>query len=289
MRVVEPKQFKYLPKKRKKKPVWGYAFLLLVIAIGTGYIIWNKARPAPQPQSNPAETLTAPTPTLQAPKKGTLKQFTGEQFKELYYSTIYPNTQQFPDPPDISGNIEADLRIRQLAEARGYKLTSIPVQAIVKINEPRLEGDDLLQPLAAESWQQLKASATKDGYPLALISAYRAPEYQRKLFMDRLLARGVTVLQLARAQGDAAIKANLEVTAVPGYSRHHTGYTIDVWCEDGSTAFLNSSCYKWISANNYEKAKEAGWIPSYPEGANEQGPEPEPWEYVWVGRDRLTE
>jgi LAS superfamily LD-carboxypeptidase LdcB len=76
---------------------------------------------------------------------------------------------------------------------------------------------------------------------------------------------------------------------VPGYSRHHTGYTIDLWCEDGSSTFLSSSCYKWISDNNYLKAKQSGWIPSYPAGTDDQGPEPEPWEYVWVGTERLME
>lgn len=289
MRVVDPRQFKNLPKKRKSKPILGYLlFVIVLFGIG-GFLLWRQLQKPKPSADNPAPITQTSVPVADAPKKGTLKQFTGEQFKELYHGTTYPNTQQFADPPSISGNIDADSRIRQLAEARGYKLTSIPVHAIVKINEPRLDGDDLLQPLAAEGWAQLKSAAKGAGYPLALISAYRSPEYQRNLFMERLLGRGVTVTQVARAQADAAIKANLEVTAVPGYSRHHTGYTIDLWCEDGSTTFLGSSCYKWIGANNYEKAKEYGWIPSYPEGANEQGPEPEPWEYVWVGRDRLTE
>src|SRR5205085_1365006 len=137
------------------------------------------------------------------------------------------------------------------------------------------ENDDLLQPRAALAWADLKAAAGKDGLALTVISAYRSPEYQRNLFMQRLLAKGVSVAQIAAGQGDAAVSATLEVTALPGYSRHHTGYTVDLWCDDGSGSFLTSRCYKWISADNYKHAKEAGWIPSYPGGVQGQGPEPE--------------
>ncbi len=289
MRVVEPHQFKNLPKRRSKK---GPVFILLFLAFfgGGGLLGW---RIISAKNNSPPETSATlqPEPAFQAApaKTGVLKQLNGEQFKELYHGTVYPNTQDFTEPPPITGNIEADNRIRRMAEERGYRLTSIPNQAIMKINEPRLDTDDLLQPLAATSWLGLKESARQAGLPLALISAYRSPQYQRELFTARLFANGVTAIQVAAAQADTAVEQTLSLAALPGYSRHHTGYTIDMWCEDGSATFLSSSCFKWISADNYLHAKEHGWIPSYPEGANEQGPEPEPWEYVWVGRDRLTE
>ncbi len=38
-----------------------------------------------------------------------------------------------------------------------------------------------------------------------------------------------------------------------------------------------------MAADNYRVAKQFGFIPSYPSGAGAQGPEPEPWEYVYVG------
>lgn len=168
-------------------------------------------------------------------------------------------------------------------------MTSMPVGSIHKIHEPRLEDDDLLQPLAAVSWLSLKEAAQRHGLSLSLTSAYRSPEYQRNLFMSHLGAHGVVVAQIASGSADAAINAVLSQVAIPGYSRHHTGYAIDLWCEDGSTAFLSSSCFQWISADNYRVAKEHGWIPSYPEGVDLQGPEPEPWEYVWVGEILLYE
>jgi D-alanyl-D-alanine carboxypeptidase len=121
------------------------------------------------------------------------------------------------------------------------------------------------------------------------MSAFRSPEFQRDLFMDRLGTRGVTSSQILSGNADYAINENFKVTAVPGYSRHHTGYAVDFWCEDRSGNFGNSICFTWLKANNYLHAKEFGWIPSYPEDADEQGPEPEPWEYVWVGREVLYE
>lgn len=294
MRVVEPHQFKALkPLKapRSKKAMAVVILLLLGVAgliKGSSWLAATFTKPKtpasiPSSESEPLTTAAAPA------KTGAFKQFSGEDFKVLYQSIAYPNTQSIVDPPPITGNDEADNRIRQFAEARGYHLTSVPMSAIVKINEPRLDNDDLLQPLAAEAWQSLKQTAERQQVPLSLISAYRSPEYQRELFLGRLLSNGVTVHQIALGGANYAIEDTLDLTAVPGYSRHHTGYTIDLWCEDGSTTFLNSRCYQWISASNYLKAKEHGWIPSYPEGTDLQGPEPEPWEYVWVGTDNLRE
>ncbi len=288
MRVVEPHEFQKLPKKKAKKP-W-LSIVLAMIVIAAGVYFWQSASRKPISNQTPSTIDNMQSQSSPAVEHiGKLKQFTGEQFKQLYHSMVYPNTQQFSDPPPITGNTDADLRIRSFAEARGYRLTSIPVQAVVKINEPRLDNDDLLQPLAAQAWVEIKAAAFKDNVRLSLISAYRSPEYQRNLFMQRLQSQGVTASQIAAARADVAVQNTLRLAALPGYSRHHTGYAVDLWCEDGSLTFLSSSCFQWISANNYQHAKEYGWIPSYPEGADEQGPEPEPWEYVWVGRSRLTE
>ena len=287
MRVLDAKQLKKSKKSHKKRPISLFVVGIIIFAVIAAIGLYFYA----QKQISPDTDSMTPVPETSVPEDDPfdittkpLKQLSGDQFKELYQSVALPNTQEITDPPAITGNDAADARIRARAEARGYRLSRIPMGAIVKVeNEPRLDTDDLLQPLAATAWAKLRAAARRDGYPISLLSAYRSPKYQQDLFYGRLIERGVTIDQLASGAADAAIDATLEVTAVPGYSRHHTGYTIDLWCEDGSTTFLASSCYKWISANNYQKAMEYGWIPSYPEGATEQGPEPEPWEYVWVG------
>ncbi len=287
MRVLEPSHLKKAKIKRSRKGISKAipVLILFTIFVAAGLYIYENNFTAPDATS-PVLTsdITIPEEDPFDITQKPLKQLRGDGFKDLYMSVALPNTQEITDPPSIMGDDDADARIRLRAEARGYKLSRIPMGAIIKVNdEPRLDGDDLLQPLAAEAWSKIREVSRREGYPISLLSAFRSPKYQQELFSERLLQRGVTVSQIANGTADAAIDATLEVTAVPGYSRHHTGYTIDLWCEDGSTAFVNSRCYEWISANDYKKAMEFGWIPSYPEGASEQGPEPEPWEYVWVG------
>jgi LAS superfamily LD-carboxypeptidase LdcB len=293
MRVLEPHHFKYhVPEKRRWPLFAAMGVVLVALAGGGGFWYQQREEKAKRTEADVIKQNQQLTAAAAAPKV-TPKTFTGMQFKDLYRSVLptYPNTDAFTDPPSITGNVEADKRIRAIAEKRGFQMTRHPVTALVKTNEPKLQGetDDLLQPLAYNAWLQIKEAAKKDGVPLTLLSAYRSPDWQRNLFMERLRAKGTTPEQIAAGYGDTAVEATLGMTAIPGYSRHHSGYTVDFWCEDGSGLFGNSSCFKWLSENNYINAKESGWIPSYPEGADEQGPEPEPWEYVWVGHDFLYE
>ncbi|MFO0920455.1 MAG: D-alanyl-D-alanine carboxypeptidase family protein [Candidatus Saccharimonadales bacterium] len=294
MRVINHKQFsrKETVKIRKRSYVKiGSLIMSVVIIITFGIYFWSSKKTSVTSLANNDKSVNnqvAESDSIVEDKSSKpFKHFTGEEFKNLYYGVAYPNTQQITTPISITGNDEADSRIREFAEERGYKQTSIPQSAIVKIDEPRLDGDDLLQPLAALGWKSLKEAAEKDNVDLAITSAYRSPQWQRELFNSRLLINGITPSQVGAGIQDKAVVSTLEQAAVPGYSRHHTGYTVDLWCDDGSGIFVNSSCFAWLKADNYLKAKESGWIPSYPEGADLQGPEPEPWEYVWVGVDNL--
>lgn len=264
--------------------------VLLLVIVGV-IIFWpfNQAS-APEgkieePKLSPQISPPAPPP---APKVKTLKTFTSEEFRQLYESVVYPNTEPIAQNLSITGNATADSRIRSLAESRGYKIRSIPVAPISKIGDPNLSGDDLLQTRALEAWRVLKDMAKKDNVNIRILSGYRSPELQRSIFNSRLNATGATTSQVAAGQADSKVDYVLTTTSVPGYSRHHTGYTVDFQCGSGTLeAFSSSACFSWISKNNYENAKKAGFIPSYPPGVLKQGPEPEPWEYVWVGTDKL--
>lgn len=286
MHVIRPEEFGRRPRKRQGRRV---IFLLIVLLVA-GFFVYRAVSDKDSDKALEKDDKKAQTQAREeseAKTAGTFKTFTGEEFKQLARATKYPNLRFFDEPPYITGNDVADERIRAIAEARGYVLTGIPINAIQKIHEKHLMGDDLLQPEAAIAWEKLKALAAQDGIPLSMTSAYRAPAYQRDLFMQRLLAKGTSVAEIAAGGGETAITETLKKAALPGYSRHHTGYTIDLWCEDGSSQFLASICFQWMSADNYQKAKEAGWIPSYPEGAGLQGPDPESWEYIWVGEENL--
>lgn len=303
MRVIEPgnkwlRKSKEQSKDRKSdkghlmrfKPI---VAAVIIVAVATTFSLARDHLKKNNPVSVSKKTkssLATATDTSPPPPKTTIKIFSAQQFKELYDQTIYPNTQFITEPLQISGNRTADDHLRSLAEARGYKLRSLPVAPIFKIGDPNLKDDDLLQQKSLDGWHELQTAAKKAGLPLRIVSGYRSPEYQRNLFLARLSAKGVTISQVAAGQADQAVIDVLRTTAPPGYSRHHTGYTVDLQCDNGTLeAFVNSPCYTWISQTNYLNAKLYGWIPSYPAGAAQQGPEPEPWEYVWVGKDAVRQ
>ena len=261
--------------------------IVLAVILAGGYLVWGQSRQDQKESENNHPTEQVET-VNSSPKK--LKTFTGEEFKELYNSFAYPNTQPLSEKPIITGNEVADHNIRRIAEGLGYKLSAVPVSNIVKINEPGLTEDDLIQPLALIAWQDLKKAAKAENIPLEITSAYRSIEFQRALFLRRLADASVSIFGIADGYSDAAVAKVLGRAAVPGYSRHHTGYTIDLACGGvGLEAFKSTKCYTWLSKNNFENTKRFGWVPSYPEEAENQGPEPEAWEYIWVGTGSLYE
>jgi len=287
MRVIEHRKFQDKQKKRSKKVV---SFFFLVLIIASGFFIHNKLNNKYYNQNNAGAVLAEqkkadPRVTPNQPEE--FNYFAGDEFTKLYQSIAYPNTQELTRPPDITGNVEADNRIRTIAISRGYKLQSVPVAPITQTKEPGLVADDLLQQKALDGWSQLEKAAKADGIPLKLNSGYRSIEFQRKLFLSRLYATGVTPAQIAVGKADTQVVQTLSKTALPGFSRHHTGYTIDLLCGTAVQAFETTRCFKWLSSNNYLNAKKAGWIPSYPEGSDNQGPEPESWEYVWVSKEAI--
>lgn len=291
MRVIEPHTLR--PKRKKTSALKKLVIVvILVLVLGGGWLFLNK-------NNNVATVLpgvlgTTKKNDTRSPAPGNdakLQYLSGPQFQELYENMMlaYPNTQPLDIPPTITGNPAADKRIRTIASSRGYELRAVPVYPITETSEIAGDVDNLLQPRAYAAWKPLKARARRDGIPLKLNSGYRSIDWQREFFLQKLRAKGLSDELIISGRGDDAIVDTLHVVAPPGYSRHHTGYTIDLWCEDGSSAFKYSKCFKWLKANNYEVAKNLGWIPSYPEDVDDQGPEPEAWEYVWVGREQLVE
>lgn len=291
MRVIEPRHMP-APKQPRKKLSRLQKFILAgaVFVLILGFVAWwGDGHPESSVTSLIEKVARTEDKQVKEAPKTTIQNFSAEAFKDLYNTFAYPNTQEITEPPAITGNPEADQRIQELAEARGYALRSVPVSPISKTNEPQLDSDDLLQPLALSGWQDFELAAQRAGIPLKLLSGYRSVEYQRDLFTQRLAAAGAYTADIANGIADAKVQKVLATTAPPGYSRHHTGYTIDLSCHPGGqfVVFKTSACFDWIKAENYKIAKRYGWIPSYPDGTDTQGPEPEPWEYVWVGVESL--
>lgn len=251
--------------------------LILIAGSYIGYYTWKTKISTKKASSSSEQTINN---SIEVPKKSDqLKIFTGEQFKDLYNSIAYPNTEYINDDTVITGDANVDEHIQKLAEAKGYKRRSAPVSdAFITV-----EKDLKLQQKAYQPWLDLVAAAQKDNLKLNLVDAYRSSADARNLFLSRLNSYNINTSQIASGIYDSQINNLLKTTAIPGYSRHHTGYTVDIGCNDQSEAvFKYTPCFEWLSADNYKNAKTYGWIPSYPDGAGQQGPDPEPWEYVWV-------
>ncbi|MBN1837217.1 MAG: D-alanyl-D-alanine carboxypeptidase family protein [Spirochaetales bacterium] len=224
------------------------------------------------------------------------KTFSPNGFKSLYESVAGRGVTPLPRVPEITGDPEADRRIVELAVRRGYRLRG-------EADPERLEweGRHGLQPEAFAAWRALRAAARSEGVELELISAYRSVERQRVIFLGALARAGAeragaggggapSARELASGQSDDLVNGILRESSPPGFSRHHTGFALDLTDAASGREFTDfglTAGFAWISAGNYLNAKRFGFIPSYPAGAHGQGPDPEPWEYVWVGRELL--
>jgi D-alanyl-D-alanine carboxypeptidase len=227
------------------------------------------------------------------------KTFSPNGFRRLYESLTFPRTRPISVPPAITGDPGADARIVREATARGYRL-----RAEAEPEALQTYGRFQLQAQALEAFRRLAARAAGEGIRLELASGYRSVDRQRAIFLAALNTEGKRRAgrsyrpeeltsggaKPAYSGAEAAIDAVLRESAPPGFSRHHTGYTMDLNDPStgrGFTDFAASPAFRWLSAANYLNAKRFGFIPSYPEGAKDQGPDPEPWEYTWVGEDPL--
>jgi hypothetical protein len=197
--------------------------------------------------------------------------FTGDEFADMFNTATLDNLAPIGPAPSINGNSSIDARIRTIGESRGYLRRPLPAGSLAKVDGYSMQAS------AAEAWRDLKAAARAAGHTLVLTSTYRSHATQTAVLMKRLTSFS-----------DAAIDYRLRWAAVPGYSKHHTGYAIDV-TQSGYrfTSFRSTPAYQWLSASNYENAKRHGWIPSYPPEASPQGPQPEAWEFTYVGADNI--
>lgn len=129
--------------------------------------------------------------------------------------------------------------------------------------------DQKLTPEAAAAWQSMKAAAEKDGQTLQLVSAFRSVDYQKQ------------IVQRKRAAGQSWEQI-LHVSALPGYSGHHSGMTIDITapgCKPLTEEFDSTYEFAWLTLH----AAEFGFALSYPPG-NKLGVAYEPWHWTFQQR-----
>ena len=217
-------------------------------------------------------TGTAPAAAGRLDQAATERELNGEEMVAAFDDAILFNLTPIGDPPSITGDAALDDRIRAIATMRGYERRAEPAGGLV------VADGRYLQPEAAAAWESLQAAAAAAGHSITLTSGYRSATSQASIFNGRITGTS-----------DAAIDTMLETVAAPGYSKHHTGYAIDVKSGSASLfAFAATPAYTWISADNFANAKAHGWLPSYPDGVEDLGPNPEPWEFVWVGATNIV-
>lgn len=122
---------------------------------------------------------------------------------------------------------------------------------------------------AKEAFETLSSDASKLGYKVIAVSAYRNYEYQDKLFNYYTEKYG--------------IKYALSCSAKPGHSEHQTGLAVDVMGSNNSyDDFEFSDEFEWMRDNAYKY----GFILRYPKGKeNITGFKYEPWHYRYVGKE----
>ena len=127
---------------------------------------------------------------------------------------------------------------------------------------------------------EMLEAAKEDGIKLLVISPYRSPEKQEKLFekkIGRMMRQGESFLE---AYGETA-----QAVTIPGSSEHEIGMAVDITTKEHITldeAYADSEGGRWLK----EHCHEYGFILRYPEGKEDvTGIEFEPWHYRYVGKE----
>jgi D-alanyl-D-alanine carboxypeptidase len=124
--------------------------------------------------------------------------------------------------------------------------------------------EHLLTPAAADAWRHMRRAASGDGLSIYIVSAFRSIERQTQI-VRRKLASGISIDDV------------MAVSALPGYSEHHTGRAVDIGTPDSAPleySFKDSAAFAWLQSN----AAGFDFRMSYP-ADNPEGYVYEPWHW----------
>lgn len=128
---------------------------------------------------------------------------------------------------------------------------------------------------AAKALEELFDGAANEDIALCGVSGYRSYQRQYEIFTNNVRTKGM----------DHTSK----YSAVPGYSEHQTGLSIDVSSKSVNyrldSSFAETAEGKWLAEN----AHHYGYIIRFPEGKSKiTGYSYEPWHIRYVGKDLAT-
>ncbi len=128
--------------------------------------------------------------------------------------------------------------------------------------------EHLLTPAAAAAWHGMKQAALGDGVTIFIVSAFRSVERQTQIVRRKLMS-GIPLAQV------------LAVSALPGFSEHHSGRAVDVGtpnCLPLDYSFEGTAAFAWLQPN----AAAFNFRLSYPAN-NSEGYVYEPWHWCYHG------
>jgi D-alanyl-D-alanine carboxypeptidase len=123
-----------------------------------------------------------------------------------------------------------------------------------------------LTPAAADAWRHMQQAASSDGISMYIVSAFRSIERQTQI-VRRKLASGISIDEV------------LAVSALPGYSEHHTGRAVDIGTPDSAPlehSFKDTAAFTWLQS----RAADFDFRMSYP-ADNPEGYVYEPWHWCY--------
>lgn len=137
---------------------------------------------------------------------------------------------------------------------------------LVSIGLDMFGREQRLERTTASQWQAMCLSADGDGIVLAIVSAFRSFDYQRQI-IARKFAAGLSIEQI------------ISVSALPGFSEHHSGRAIDVGtpgCPPVTEEFEQTPAFDWLK----QRGRDFGFRMTYPRD-NQFGVIYEPWHWVF--------
>ena len=137
---------------------------------------------------------------------------------------------------------------------------------LVSIGLDQAGREQRMERTAAARWQSMRDTATREAITLDIVSAFRSFDYQKQI-IARKIAAGQSLEQILR------------VSALPGFSEHHSGRAIDLGTPGSpplTEAFAVTAAYAWLT----QHAGAFGFFLTYPRG-NPHGVAFEPWHWCY--------